>query len=234
MPGRMCDADSSAWFGSRLQDFLEDRAVEHEMPRLVLRHFGEDGREPGLVLLGDAAGLGVRVLRGPLLHRGVGEDAVGIAVPRRMEAGPDVLELHLLELPLVEELGVARVVVQDLAVPVLLGGPQVVPEAPVAVVLEIDGEQAVEMRQALFGEGVDRERRPHGIGNALRARAQVAQVRLAAIALGEAEQVGRHPQHALALVRRHHFAYGGLEILQDFELREEFARLVGETHVTFE
>ena len=92
----------------------------------------------------------------------------------------------------------------------------------------------MEVRQPLFREGVDRERRAHVERNALRARAQVPQVGLAAVALGEAEKVGRHPQHALALVRGHHFTYDGLEILQYFDLREEFPRLVGETHVTFE
>ena len=118
--------------------------------------------------------------------------------------------------------------------PVFLGGPEIVPEAPVAVVVEVDGQEAMEMRQPLLREGVDRQCRPHVERNALRARAQVSQVGLAAVALGEAKQVRRHPQDALALVRGHHFTDDGLEILQDFDLREEFPRLAGETHVTFE
>jgi hypothetical protein len=51
-------------------------------------------------------------------------------------------------------------------------GPEIVPDAPVAVIVEVDGEEAMEMRQPLFREGVDRQCRPHVERNALRARTQ--------------------------------------------------------------
>ena len=61
-----------------------------------------------------------------------------------------------LEPALVEQLGVAHVVVQHLAVPVLLGGPEVDPLPPVAVLAEVRGEQPVEVRQPLLREEVER------------------------------------------------------------------------------
>ena len=79
-----------------------------------------------------------------------------------------ILELHLLDLALVEQAGVAGVVVEHLAVPVFLGRPQVVPGAPVAVVAQVHREQPVEVRQPLFGQHVERERGADRIGNALR------------------------------------------------------------------
>ena len=87
--------------GIAVEDFLEHRPVEGEVARLVLGNFAQDVGEPRLVLLGHPPRLGVRVLRRAFLHGGVRKDPVRILVPGGMEAGPHVLELHLLELPLV-------------------------------------------------------------------------------------------------------------------------------------
>lgn len=150
-----------------------------------------------------------------------------------METGPDVGELHLLELALVVELGVAGIVVQHLPVPVLFGGPQVVPVAPVAVVVEVDGEKAMEVRQPLLGEGVHGQRCADGVRNAPRALPQLREVRLEAIPLREAEEVARHPQFPLALVGVHHLPDRSLEILQHFEFGQELPRLRCQAHGTF-
>jgi hypothetical protein len=77
-----------------------------------------------------------------------------------MEAGLEVLELHLLQSTLLQEARLSGVVMEHLAVPILLGGPEVVPQPPEAVVPQVYGEQAVEMGQPFLGEEVEGQRRP--------------------------------------------------------------------------
>jgi len=62
-----------------------------------------------------------------------------------MEARSEVLKLHFFELSLIEQPGISGVVMDYLAVAVFLGGPQIVPAPPEAVISEIDSEEAVEM-----------------------------------------------------------------------------------------
>ena len=131
--------------GVALQDLVEHRAVKGVVPRLVLGDLPQHLREPGLVFPDNPAGLGMRELGRALLNRGVHEDPVRVPVPLRMEPGADVLELHLFDPALVEQAGVPAVVVEDGAVPVLLRGPQVIPEPPVARVAQVHREQAVEV-----------------------------------------------------------------------------------------
>ena len=51
---------------------------------------------------------------------------------------------------LVEQPGVPHVIVQHLAVPVLLRGPEIEPLPPVAVLAGVRGEHPVEVRQPLL------------------------------------------------------------------------------------
>src|SRR5438045_2391397 len=79
------------------------------------------------------------------VERRVDEDAIRILVPGGVEAGAKILELHALELGIVQDLTVARVVVEHRAVAILLGCPEVRPARPEALAAEVDGEQSVEV-----------------------------------------------------------------------------------------
>ena len=119
------------------EDLFEHRAVKGVVPGFILSDVGEHLGQFRLVLPDDLAGLAVGELGGPLLDGGVDEDSVGIAVPVGVEAAPKLLELHLLDLPLIEQAGVASVVVEHLPVPVLFCRPEIVPQAPEALVAEV-------------------------------------------------------------------------------------------------
>ena len=201
MAGRMNDAEWSASFGVALEDQLEDAAVEGVVPRLVLGDVAQHLGQPRLVLAHDPAGLAVGELGRPLLHRGVGEDPVRIPVPLRVEPGADILELHLLDLALVEQAGVAGVVVEHLAVPVLLGGPEIVPGAPVALVAQVHGEEPVEVGQPFFGQHVERERRPDRIGDAARPGPAGLPSEFVGAAVGLRARAGRRGTRARACAR---------------------------------
>ena len=69
---------------------------------------------------------------------------------------------------LLEEAGISSVVVEYLAMPVFLGGPQVVPPSPEALVAEVHREEPVEMRQPLLGEEVESESGTRVVGDSLR------------------------------------------------------------------
>jgi hypothetical protein len=93
-------------------------------------------------------------LGGSLLHRRVGEHPVRVPIPLRVEPGSQVLELHFFELPLLQDTGIPRIVVEYLPVSILLGGPQIIPAAPETVISQVHREQPVKVRQPLFGEKV--------------------------------------------------------------------------------
>ncbi len=202
------------------------------MPRLVLGDVAQNLGQARLVLAHDAAGLAVRELGRPLLHGGVGEHPVRIPIPLRVEAGAEILELHLLDLALVEQAGVARVVVEHLAVAVFLGGPEVVPGAPVTLVAQVHGEEPVEVRQPFLGQHVERERRPDRIRDAARLIAQLPGEFVRGAFGLRPEDVGREPEVALALMGLHELADRLFEILEHFDFRCDFARqLGGDAHV---
>ena len=214
-------------FGVALEDQLEDAAVEGVVPRLVLGHVAQHLGQAGLVLADDPARLAVGELGRPLLHRGVGEDPVGVAVPLRVEARAQILELHLLDLALVEQPGVAGVVVEHLAVPVFLGGPEIVPGAPVALVAQVDGQEPVEVGQAFLGQHVEREGRPDRVRDAVGLAAEVAgEIVGTVVGLGT-EEVGREPELALPLVGFHELPHRLFQIPEHFDLQGQFARRVG-------
>ena len=114
---------------------------------------------------------------------------------------------------LVEEAGVAGVVVEDLPVPVFLGGPQVVPQPPVAVIAKVDGQQPVEVGQPLFGQHVERQGRADRVGDAVGLSPKPAHEFVGAgVRLG-LEQLGWVPHLPLALVGLHQLADPLLHIL---------------------
>ena len=96
---------------------------------------------------------------------------------------------------------------EDLAVPVFLGGPQIVPAAPEAVVPQVHSEQPVEVGQALFGQEVQRQRCPGGVGNTRwpGPRSSLRWV-VGAFVGCRAEQIRREPELALPLVSFHELA----------------------------
>src|SRR4051794_7636470 len=149
-----------------LENLAKNRAVEGVVPRLLLGYLAQNGGELRLILGNDLSRLTVRELGGPLLYRGIGEDPVRIPVPFGVEPSPKVFELHLLELPLLQQTGIPGVVVEHLAVPVFLGGPQIVPAPPEAVVSQIHRKQPVKVRETFFSQEIQRQRCSGRIRNA--------------------------------------------------------------------
>ena len=85
-------------------------------------------------------------LRRTFLERRVHEHAIGILVPRRLEARLQILELHAFEHRIVEDATIARVVVEYRAVPILFRRPEVRPFGPERVAAEVCGKQSMKMR----------------------------------------------------------------------------------------
>src|SRR5665213_1785221 len=154
-----------------LQNLLEDLPVEDVVTRFFLGDVREHDADGGLVLARELAGVRVAHLRRALLQRGVHEDAVRVFIPRRLESRAEILELHALELGIIEELAVAGVVVQHRAMPVLFGRPLVGPLGPEAASVQVDGEEAVEAREPFLGEQVECEGNANGRADAARALA---------------------------------------------------------------
>jgi hypothetical protein len=107
----------------------------------------------------------MRMLGGSLLDGRVREHSIGIAIPLGMEPGPQILELHLLQFPLVEQASVSSVIVEDLAVPIFLSCPEIIPASPEAIVPEVDREEPVEVGKALFSKKVQRQGCPSRVWN---------------------------------------------------------------------
>jgi hypothetical protein len=145
-----------------------------------------------------------------------------------MEAGPDVLELHLLDLALVEQAGVTGIVVEHRPVPVFLRCPQIVPVAPVTLVTQIHGEQPVEVREALFGQHVECEGRAHRVGDPVGLGAEAGPEVVGRGVGRRIEQVGREPHVPLPLVGLHQLPDTFLEVLEDFDLDGELVGGIGE------
>jgi hypothetical protein len=182
-----------------------------------LGYLAQDGGEPRLVLRDDPSGLAVGKLGGPLLHRGIGEHPVWIPIPLGVKAGPEVLELHLLQLALVEQLGVPGVVVKHLAMPVFFSGPEVVPAPPEAVVAEIYGQEPMKMRQPLLGQEVQRQRGPSVIGDAGSLLAKLGDVGFGTLVGGGAYQIRWKPELSLALMNFHQLADDVLQVLKHLD-----------------
>jgi hypothetical protein len=127
-----------------------------------------------------------------------------------MEAGAQILELHLLEFSLVQQPDLSSVVVQYLSVSVFLGSPQIVPAAPKTVVAEIDGEETVKVGESLFGEEIQRQRCAGGVGNAGRLLPKLVEVGVGTLTGGWAQQIVGKPKLALALVDLHQLPDSGL------------------------
>jgi hypothetical protein len=123
----------------------------------------------------------------------------------------------------VKEPGLAGVVVENLPLPVLFGGPKVVPDPPEAVIAQIHREQPVEMGQPLFREKIERQRRPGRIRDSGGALPQLLVVRVRAFAFFGADQIDGIPQLPLPLVILHELADLGLKVPEHFELGKEFA-----------
>jgi hypothetical protein len=164
----------------------------------------------------------VRHLRRPLLQRRVDEHAVRVLVPLGLEAGLDVLELHLLDHEWIKHAGVSRVVVQNCAVPVFLGGPEVIPFGPDAVGAEVDGEEAMEVRQPLFGEKIERQRDAGRIAYSSGALSQRLQMMIGIFSRRRLQQLRGEPEHPLRFVRRHQLNNQGLQIGEHLDLRQRF------------
>jgi hypothetical protein len=105
------------------------------------------------------------MLGGSLLDGRVREHSIGITIPLGMEPGSQILELHLLQFPLVEQPSVSSVVVEDLTVPIFLSGPEIIPASPEAIVPEVDGEEPVEMGKPLFSKKVQCQGCPSRVWN---------------------------------------------------------------------
>ncbi len=216
--------------GIALEHRLEDGAVEVEVPRLLGGHPGQRLAEQRLVLRHHLAGLGVRLLGGALLERGVDEDPVGVPVPLRVEAAAEVLELELLQPALVEDPRGARVGGEDHAVAVLLRGPEVGPVAPDAVVAEVDREDPVEVREAFLGEEVERQRGPGVVRDARGPGAEVVLVPVGVLSGPGTQQVLREPELALLLVAGHQAGDHALEVAEHRDAVAQLAVGVGEAH----
>src|SRR5206468_8845639 len=113
-----------------------------------------------LVLGRELSGVGMRDLRRSYLKRRIDEHPIRVAIPLRLEACLDVLELHLLDHDGIKDAGVPRVVVKDRAVTILLRGPEIIPLRPYAVGAEVHREEAVEMRKSFLGKKIERQRDP--------------------------------------------------------------------------
>ncbi len=213
-----------------LQHLAEHGTVEGEVPGLLLRHLLEDGAQLRVVLRHQLPGLGVRPLGGPLLHRRIDEHAVGVLVPVGVEPRPHVLELHLLQATLVQQAGIPHVVVQHLPVPVLFGGPEVQPVAPVAVLAGVGREHPVEMGESLFREEVQRHRGAGRDRDPLGPLLGLLAVVLDGLVRAGADEVVGKPEGTLRLVGRHQLADGPLEVPEDLELGDDVPRGVTNGH----
>ena len=167
----------------------------------------------------------MRILGGAFLERGVDEDPIGIAVPRGHEPGLLVGVLQDLDLTPVEYPAVARIVAQHAAVAILLGGPQEVPALPEALVTQVGREQAVKVRQAFFGQQVERQGDARAVGNAPGALAKRcrAAIRVLVLELVGGQEVAREPQLALLEVTLHEASDQAFEIAQDLDPRRDLA-----------
>ena len=101
---------------------------------------------------------------------------------------------------------------------VFFRGPERVPLTPVARVAQVDGEQAMEVGQALLGDETHHERDAHRVGNSSCARAQLFQVFFGIVGLLDPQQVCRPPQATLGVVDTNEILDFGLEVLEDVEL----------------
>ncbi len=136
-----------------------------------------------------------------------------------MEAGPEVLELHLLQLALLQQPGVPGVVVKHLPVPVFFRGPEVVPASPEALVSQVDGQEPVEVREALLGEEVQGQGGAGMVGDSGGLAPELGQVGVGAFVRARAHQVRREPELALALVRLHQLPDLLLQVLEHLDFR---------------
>jgi hypothetical protein len=88
----------------------------------------------------------------------------------------------------------------------------------------------MEVRQALFGQHVERERGADGVRDALRLIAEVRWNSRAAFRLRRHE-VGRHPDLPLPLVALHELAHRFFEVPQHIDLQGKFLRRIrGDAH----
>jgi hypothetical protein len=87
----------------------------------------------------------------------------------------------------------------------------------------VDREQAVEVRQPFLGEHVQRERHARRLADPACALAQVGEVLVDVLARRRPEDLGWKPEGPFGLVHDHEFVHDGLEVGDDFDLREGFA-----------
>jgi hypothetical protein len=103
-------------------------------------------------------------------------------------------------------------------VPILFGGPQVVPPRPDAVRAQIDSEQTVKMREALLGEEIESEGDTRRVADSTCPLAQGAEMMIGIFAGRRLQQFRREPEHPLRLVSGHEIRYYRLEISQHLDL----------------
>jgi len=109
--------------------------------------------------------------------------------------------------------------VKNRAVPILVGRREIVPVRLNNVGTQINGKEAVEVRQAFLGEEIQSKRDARWITYSPRALSQFFEMAVRILSGWWLQQLRGKPQHTLGFVRRHQLGDNWLEIAEHLDLR---------------
>jgi hypothetical protein len=106
---------------------------------------------------------------------------------------------------------------QNHAVTILFGSPEIIPHLPVTIVAEVNGKNAVEMGETFFGQKIERQRYTRRRTDSFRSLSQILQMAVGVFIRRRVQDFTWKPEHALRLVLLHQLGHCRLEISQYFD-----------------